>query len=218
VERDVRSLKNIGDLSLFRKFVQLCAGRTGQILNKSSLANDLGIDQKTVSSWLSVLEAGFIIFMLQPYHKNFNKRVMKHPKLYFHDTGLAASLLGIRTAGELKAFHLRGEIFENFVISDYIKQSLHRGLRPACYYWRDNTGNEIDLLVERRTLEYAVEIKSGMTINPAFFNNLVKFQKYSGITRDNCFLVYGGDETQERKQGNVISWKHVDELFRSIEG
>ncbi|TVR66916.1 MAG: DUF4143 domain-containing protein [Spirochaetaceae bacterium] len=149
IERDVRTLKNIGDLDRFHRFLQLCAGRVGQLFNASSLANDLGIDHKTARSWLSVLQAGYVVFLLGPHHRNFNKRVTRQSKLYFYDTGLAAFLTGIRKRHELETFHLRGALFENFIISEYIKGMHHRGLEPDAWFFRDSTGNEVDLIIQR---------------------------------------------------------------------
>ena len=144
VERDVRSVRNVTDLSAFSRFLQLCAGRIGSLLNVSSLANELGLDHKTVRAWLSVLEASFVVFLLPPYHRNFNKRVVKQPKLYFYDTGLACSLLGLESENQLASHYLRGSIFENFVIAEYRKIITHTGRRPHIYFLRDSSGTEVD--------------------------------------------------------------------------
>ncbi len=207
VERDVRSLKNIGNLNLFRRFLQLCAGRTGQMVNLAAIGNELGIDAKTVRSWLSVLEASFIIFFLPPYFRNFNKRVVKHPKLYFYDTGVVCSLLGLTDSSQIANHYMRGALFENLIISEYCKTQYHNGVIPNAYFWRDNTGNEVDLLIDQGGVLTAVEIKSGATINSHFFSNLIKFRKYSGISSENCYLVYGGEKDMPRKNGYVLSWK-----------
>ena len=212
IERDVRLLKNIGNLNQFRVFLQLCAGRIGQMVNLSSIGSEVGIDAKTVRSWLSVLEASFIIFFLPPYFKNFNKRIVKQQKLYFCDTGLVCSLLGLTSADQVQDFYLRGSLFENFVISEYRKIALHSGQIPKIYFWRDNTGNEIDLLVDHGAKLNAIEIKSGMTLNPSFFTGLKKFQKFSGISANNCFLVYGGDQDIPRKDAHVIHWRNLHKL------
>jgi len=156
-ERDLRTLKNIGDLSLFRKFLLLCAGRTGQLLNMAALGNEVGVDHKTIRSWISVLEACFIIFLLRPYHRKWNKRVVKQPKLYFHDTGLLCSLLGIKQVDGLAGHYLHGAIFENYVITEQIKARYNRGERPSVFFWRDHSGHEIDLIVENGTELRAVE-------------------------------------------------------------
>jgi len=160
IDRDVRSIKNVGDLSTFRRFVKLCAGRVGQLLNLSSLGNELGINYKTVRSWISILEASFIIFLLTPHHKNFNKRLVKQPKLYFYDTGLLCSLLDIRSEKQLASHYLRGSIFESLVVSEYIKLRYHHGFQSNAFFWRNSTGHEIDLLIEDGEHVKAVEIKS----------------------------------------------------------
>ena len=212
LERDVRSLKNIANLNLFQRFLQLCAGRTGQLLNLSNIGNELGIDAKTVRSWLSVLEASFIIFLLPPYFKNFKKRIVKHPKLYFYDTGLVCSLLGLKDSDQLINHYLRGALFENFIIGEYLKMRRHRGENPNVYFWQDNSGNEVDMLIDDGGVLRAAEIKSGTTIHQDFFKNLIKFQKYSGTTTENSYLVYGGEQSMPRKNGQVLSWRDLPQL------
>jgi len=212
LERDVRSLKNIANLNLFQRFLQLCAGRTGQLLNLSNIGNELGIDGKTVRSWLSILEASFIIFLLPPYFNNFKKRIIKHPKLYFYDTGLVCSLLGLKSSEQLVNHYLRGALFENFVIGEYLKMKRHQGLNPNIYFWQDNSGNEVDMLIDDGGSLSAVEIKSGATNNQDFFRNLIKFQKFSGTTAENSYLVYGGERSMPRKNGQVLSWRDLSNL------
>ncbi len=212
VERDVRSLKNIGNLNTFHRFLQLIAGRTGQILNYSSIANDLGIDHKTVRSWISILETSFIVFLLNPHYRNFNKRVIKQPKLYFYDTGLAVSLLRIRSKEALYLSHFRGNLFENFVIAEYYKSMLHSGLQPDAFFFRDRSGNEVDLIIDKPPDLYPVEIKSGETITPDFFKGLIKYQDISGVKAQSSFLVYAGCKSIQRKHAYVLSWKELDTL------
>jgi len=212
IERDVRSLRNIGNLNQFRRFLQLCAGRIGQMINLSSIGGEIGIDAKTVRAWLSILEASFIVFLLPPYFKNFKKRLVKQPKIYFSDTGLVCSLLGLKSASQIQDFYLRGNLFENYVISEYRKMALHTGNVPNIFFWRDNSGNEVDLLVDQGDRIHAIEIKSGMTINKTFFNGLNKFRKFSGIDVANCHLVYGGDNSHQRKYGQVIHWQNLHSL------
>jgi uncharacterized protein len=212
IERDVRSLKNIGDLSTFQRFIKLCAGRTGQILNYSSLGNDAGINYKTVQSWISILEASFVVFLLRPFHKNYGKRVVKQPKLYFFDTGLLCSLLDIQSPEQLENHYLRGGIFESFVISEYFKSVYHLGQRPSAWFWRNNTGHEIDLLIEKADILSAVEIKSGETINQSFFKGLEYFRTLSNDAKTPYALVYGGNSNQVRKNIKVFSWKSVQSL------
>jgi hypothetical protein len=211
VERDVRSIRNVGDLSTFSRFLQLCAGRIGSMLNLSAVGNELGVDHKTVRAWISVLEASFVIFLLPPFHRNYNKRVVKQPKLYFYDTGLACALLGLESEAQLPTHYLRGSLVENFVIAEYRKMVEHAGRRPQMYFWRDNSGTEVDLIVERGTELAAVEIKSGATLNPDFTRSLRKFQEYSGISADQCHLVYGGEVEHEGVPARVWSWRHLVE-------
>jgi len=205
IERDVRSIKNIGDLSTFQRFVKLCAGRSGQLLNLSSLGNEVGINYKTVASWITILEASFIVFLLRPHHRNFNKRIVKQPKMYFYDTGLLCSLLDITSPDQLRTHYLRGNIFESFIIAEYIKLRYHQGLPSKPFFWRDNTGHEIDLLLEDGNKIKAIEIKSGETINPDFFKGLEFFGKISNIPDEHKFLVYGGQKNYERSSGKVLS-------------
>ena len=212
IERDVRSIKNIGNLNSFRRFLQLCAGRVGQVLNLSAIGSEVGIDAKTVRSWLSILEASFIVFLLPPYYKNYNKRVVKQPKLYFYDTGLVCSLLGLKSSEQIQDFYLRGSLFENFIIIEYLKTTIHQGQFPNIFFWRDNTGNEIDLIIDQGAILHAIEIKSGMTINDSFFTGLKRFRKFSGINEQECLVVYGGSRSIQRKDATVIDWQNVPAL------
>lgn len=202
IERDVRMIKNILNLDVFQKFIQLLAGRTGQLFNQSSLGNELGVDNKTINSWMNLLEASFIAFRLKPYYNNFNKRIVKTPKVYFYDTGLLAYLLGVRTVRELDIHFARGQLFENFVVLEKIKQSWSSKGHEKFYFWRDSTGNEIDLLIERGQDLLAVEIKSGKTIHSDFFKTLNYFRKIKPDTQS--YLVYGGNEVQSRANGKVL--------------
>ncbi len=212
IERDVRSLKNIGDLSTFTRFMSLCAGRVGQILNMSSLANDAGISVNTVRSWLSLLEASFIIFLLQPYHRNFNKRIIRSPKLYFYDTGLVCSLLRINNSVNLQTHYLYGSLFENLVIAEIIKSQYHNGDRPMIYYWRESNGIEIDCIIENRdqTLT-ALEIKAGQTYSKDFIKALKRFPDTSARK----MIIYGGDQTVEVSDTLLIGWEKAlnSEIF-----
>ncbi len=212
IERDVRGIRNIGDLSTFQRFVRLCAGRTGQLLNYSSIGNELGVNYKTVRSWISVLEASYLIFLLAPYHRNYSKRIVKQPKLYFFDTGLLCSLLDIGDPGRLAGHYMRGSIFESFVISEYIKMRLHSGRRPNAFFWRDNAGHEIDLLIEEGDKVRALEIKSGETITDDFFRGLKYFQKISGMGAESSTLIYGGAGDQDRKNAGVLGWRSLVRL------
>jgi uncharacterized protein len=204
-ERDVRQILQVTNLSLFQSFMRLCAGRVGQLVNINQLGAELGIDQRTVKAWLSILEASFIIYLLQPYHKNFEKRIVKSPKLYFYDTGLAAYLLGLRNEDDLLTHFARGALFENFTINELLKNQWNQGLKPGFYFWRDSNTNEIDLLIESGLSLDIIEIKSGKTIKPDFFKNIEKFNLLQVGPAKN-WLVYGGDEAQFRSTGQVVPW------------
>jgi predicted AAA+ superfamily ATPase len=212
LERDVRSLQNIGNLAQFNLFLKLCAGRTGQVLNVSALAANAGVSVNTAKAWLSVLEASYIIFKLQPHYKNFNKRLVKSPKLYFTDTGLACHLLGIEHAAQLTTHYAVGALFENLVIMECYKQRLARGKREGLYYWKDNKGMEVDLLVEDGEDLKAYEIKAGRTSNPSFFKNLIYLNKLSGKKIDST-VIYGGEDSQVTQHGILKSWKALATEF-----
>lgn len=208
LERDIGGLVSPQNMNLFRKFMELLAGRTGQIINFSALGIEVGVDYKTIQSWCSLLEAGFMIFFLRPYFKNFSKRIVKSPKVYFYDTGLACNLLGIKSAAELTKHWARGALFENMVISDIAKNYSNAGQQPSLYFWRDNKGVEIDLLLPEALTIKAVEIKSGTTVNSSFFSNLEKFERYPG-TALSKILVYGGDRRQTIKGTTIVPWREV---------
>ncbi|OFX27154.1 MAG: AAA family ATPase [Bacteroidetes bacterium GWA2_31_9] len=216
IERDVRTLKNIGDLNNFTKFLQLCAGRTGQILNYSSLANDCDISVNTAKAWLSVLESSYIIFLLQPHYKNFNKRLIKMPKLYFYDTGLVASLLKINDDEQLKTHYLFGNLFENFIISEFQKYYYNSGLMSSIYFWRDNKGQEIDLIIENAEKLIPIEIKSSKTFSLDYFKNVKYYNNLSGNRTENSYVVYGSDKNYNSTEGKFISWKNLHDLFKII--
>ncbi|WP_455587606.1 ATP-binding protein [Bacteroides sp.] len=207
VERDVRLMRNIGDLSKFIRFLKLCAGRIGQLLNISSLANECGVSVTTATSWISILEASYICYLLKPDHNNYAKRLVKAPKLYFYDTGLACSLLDIRSADQIATHFLRGGLFENLVINEFIKEAYNKGKEPTLSFWRDSTGNEVDLLRTEEGKQYAYEIKSGATYSSDFFKGISKWAKLSGVTPEQCFAIYNGDKNMKTSQGEVISWK-----------
>ncbi|GET33752.1 ATPase [Prolixibacter bellariivorans] len=202
IERDVRLLKNITDLFAFERFLRLCAGRTGQLLNMSSLATEVGVDVKTIGSWIGILETSFIVFRLQPYHKNFNKRIVKMPKLYFYDTGLALALLGVENSSQLALHPFRGNLFENLVIVDFLKRRYNNGQTNNLFFWRDNTGNEIDLLIEINNRRVPVEIKSGQTITNDFFKGIRYWNKLTKT--EGGILIYGGDTRQKRSNDITI--------------
>lgn len=207
VERDVRLMRNIGDLSKFIRFLKLCAGRIGQLLNISSLANECGVSVTTATSWISILEASYICYLLKPDHNNYAKRLVKAPKLYFYDTGLASSLLDIRSADQIATHFLRGGLFENLVINEFIKEAYNKGKEPNLSFWRDSTGNEVDLLRTVEGKQYAYEIKSGATYSSDFFKGIFKWAKLSGAAPEDCFAIYNGDKSMKTSQGSVIDWK-----------
>ena len=206
VERDVRLMKNIGDLSKFIRFIKLCAGRIGQLLNLSGLANECGISVSTATAWMSLLEASYIAYLLKPDHNNYAKRLVKSPKLYFHDTGLACSLLDIKSAEQVSTHFLRGGLFENLVINEFIKESLNKGEEPNLTFWRDSTGNEIDLLQTIAGKQNAYEIKSGATYTSDYFKGISKWAKLSGAAPEQCFAIYAGDKSMKTSYGEVMSW------------
>ncbi len=212
VERDVRQVQNVGDLNAFDLFLRLCAGHVGQLFNQSAIANSAGLSHPTVKRWLSILESSFIVFTLQPYHANYNKRLVKTPKLYFYDTGLACSLLGIQTAAQLETHFAKGPLFENLIILEAMKGFLNNGKRPSLFFWRDNTGNEVDLLVEHATKLYPFEIKAGTTLQDSYFKGLDFFNKIAGNDPRQSYLVYGGAENQDRSRGNVRSWDKLPDF------
>lgn len=210
VERDVRLLKNIVNLDLFQKFVRLLAGRVGQLFNQSSLGNDLGVDNKTISSWMALLEATFIAFRLQPYHNSFNKRIVKTPKVYFYDTGLLSYLLGIRGMNDFEIHFAKGQLFENFILIEKMKQTWNKNTHERFSFWRDSSGNEIDILIENGLDLTAVEIKSAKTIHPDFFKSLNSFRKIKQNV--SSFLVYGGNEVQQRTGATVVGFGDLEML------
>ncbi len=201
-------IKNIGDLSKFIRFLKLCSGRIGQLLNLSSLANECGISVSTATAWMSLLEASYIIYLLKPDHNNYAKRLVKTPKLYFYDTGIACSLLGIRTPEQLSTHYLRGGLFENLVINEFIKASLNKGRDPNITFWRDSTGNEVDLIQTVAGKQSAYEIKSSATYSKEFFKAISKWAKLSETPPNRCFTIYNGETTLKTSQGQVISWKN----------
>ena len=209
IEKDVRLMKNIGDLNKFILFIKMCAGRIGQLLNLSSLANDCGIAVSTAQSWLSVLEASYIVHLLKPDHNNYSKRLIKTPKLYFYDTGLACSLLEIKSAEQVSSHFLRGGLFENMVINEFVKDALNKGNEPELTFWRDKTGNEVDLLRQDGNKQIAYEIKSGATFSSDYFSNLGLWVRLSGATSEQCNVIYGGEKNLKTSQGEVISWNNL---------
>ena len=217
VQRDVRQVINVGDLQAFSGFMKLCAGRTGQEINLSALGSDAGVSHNTVRAWLSVLETSYLIHRLPAWHPNIRKQVVRAPKLHFFDSGLACYLLGIREPEQLRLHPLRGAIFESWVISEIYKASVHGGISPRLFHYRETRGLEIDLLIEQREGLDAVEIKSGATMTADFFRNLERFpvrlKDANMKLRIQSYIVFGGDDSQQRSRAQVISWRDVQRLI-----
>lgn len=209
IERDIRALANVHDMGLFTKFISLCAGRVGQVINFSNLANECGITQPTAKSWLSILELSYIVFLLPPYFENFNKRVTKSPKLYFYDSGLAAFLLGLRKGDDLTQTRLRGNLFENLVIADIIKKNHHLYQFKKFYFWRDQHNFEVDLL-NPKAMEFDIfEIKATHTIQNKLFAGMDKFDTLTKDRVKKKTLIYGGSESQDRTNYAIRPWYDV---------
>lgn len=209
LERDVRQLIQVRDLTQFQRFLRLCAGRTGQLLNQSALADETGVSHNTIREWLSVLEASYIIHRLPPQHRNFNKRLVKTPKLYFIDTGLAAWLLGIETASQLASHPLRGELFETWVVGEYLKHRFNGGHPSNLTFWRDRQGHEVDLLVETGDRLQPIEIKAGATVHRDSFKGLRRWLELAGGSAANPALIYAGDQRQQRQGIAVRPWRDL---------
>jgi predicted AAA+ superfamily ATPase len=209
VERDVRQVLNVQDLSTFQRFLRLCAARSGQLLNLSALAGETGISHSTARAWLSVLEASDLVFLLPPYHRNFGKRLVKSPKLYLVDVGLACWLLGIRSVDVLNLHPLRGALFETWVVSEFLKARLNAGHPADLYFWRDNNGLEADLVFEVEGRLQPVEIKSGRTVTPDYVRAGQKAARFAGDEALPAWLVYGGEDSYERSGIRVVGWQHL---------
>lgn len=205
VERDVRQMTNVRDLNTFQRFLGLCAARTGQLLNLSNLASDSGITHNTAKAWISILEASYIILLLRPHHANFRKRLVKTPKLYFHDTGLAAYLLSIETEKNMNLSAMRGPLFENLIVSEMLKGRYNRGRRSNLFFWRDRAGHEVDIILDRGVELTPIEIKSGFTLASDSFTTLNWWLDLS--SQERSFLVYGGEVSSKRSSVEVISWR-----------
>ncbi len=216
VERDVRQALNVRDLTLFSRFLALCAGSVGQLLNASRLGADCGLNHGTVRQWLSVLEASFVLYRLPPHHQNFRKRLVKTPKIYFLDTGLALRLLGIESPDQLITHPLRGALFENWVMAELLKGRFNRGKKSNLYFWRDNIGLEVDVLAESGGRLTPVEIKSGQTLTDDWFRSLNKWSELAGESAAPGLLVYGGSDPWKRGGVGIIPWRNLDQLAREI--
>lgn len=218
VERDVRNLLNVRDLALFQRFLRFCASRTGQLVNASALANDVGVNHNTITAWLSVLEASYIIHFLKPHHRNFEKRLVKTPKLYFHDPGLAAWLLGIQSAAAIETHPMRGPLFETWVVSELLKGRYNLGKRSNLFFWKDRSGREVDVVIDTGVKLIPIEVKSGQTLASDFFRGLNAWMRISGEASAKPWLVYGGPERQSRAQAEVLPWMQIEELVKVAAG
>ena len=217
VEKDVRQIKKITSLDDFMKCMKILAGRTGQELNLSAIAEECGVSHNTVKEWISVLEASFLLIRIRPFHKNYNKRIVKNPKIYFTDTGLVCNLLGIRKPAEIDYHFLKGSIFETLIVGESMKYSFNYGEQLQLYYWRDNHKKEIDLIIDSGTDHFGIEIKSSKTIRENYFDGLRYWGRLSGSKPSSLFLIYGGEENVLRNNMNVVSWKSIrEELFKKI--
>lgn len=200
--------KEYYQLSLFERFLRLCAGRIEQLLNMNSLGIEVGVDSKTIASWIGVLESSFVIHLLKPHHQNFNKRIVKMPKLYFYDTGLATALLGIQNELQLDTHPSKGSLFENMVIIEMLKSRFNFGLPDNLYFWRDNVGNEIDVLIDEAGTLYPIEIKAGKTINTDYFKGINFWNKLTSGTGGT--IIYARSESQMRSTNiNIYPWNSV---------
>jgi predicted AAA+ superfamily ATPase len=214
VEKDLKQLIDVRDLKQFRNFISLCAARSGQLVNLNSLGNECGISQPTAKAWLSVLESSYIVFLLQPYHVNFNKRIVKTPKLYFYDTGLLCHLLKITNPKSIQLHPLKGSLFENLIVAEAFKQNDHKYLHADFCFWRDASGNEVDLLVEHNDKLSIAEIKASSTIKNEYFKGLNYFGALEGSNVKSKNLIYTGALNQKRSQLNVLSWKETGAILK----
>ncbi len=217
VERDVRALLNVQNLQTFETFVRLCAGRVGQLLNLTALGNDVGISATTARDWLHLLETSFILYRVAPYHANLRKRLVKTPKLYFHDVGLATWLCGMETPHHLKTHPLRGHLFENLVVSELLKRRHNQGKQGRLLFYRDSTGCEIDLLYPMGPDWIPVEIKSGQTVASDWFQNFETFQSLRQDNGPTGVIVYGGNQAEARSKGQITSLWSLSKLWDKLE-
>ncbi len=216
IERDVRQMVEVRDLSAFQRFIRMCAGRTAQLTNLSALASDCGVTHNTAKAWLSVLEASYIVHLLQPHHRNFDKRLVKTPKLYFCDTGLACWLLGIRAPAQLDSHAQRGALFETWAVGELLKARYNRGLESNLYFWRDRSGNEVDVVIEEGVKLTPVEIKAGQTVSSDYFRGLERWQAMAKGISGKAWLLYGGDKGQTRLGYNVVPWAEIGSLASQL--
>ncbi len=214
VERDVRKIVNIKDIQAFQKFIKLCAGRIGQVLSIHSMCNETGISHNTLKSWIGILEASHLIYLLQPYYENFGKRVIKSPKLYFVDVGLVTYLLGIKTVAQLETHPLRGMLFENMVVMDLIKNQANQSQEPHVYYYRDNNQNEVDIIFEYGGGLMPIEIKSSETFNKKFLKGIRYFMNLTDKAKTGC-LIYAGNPIGSTTDISILNFKEVKKITKT---
>ncbi len=216
VERDVRQIVNVQDTALFQRFLSLCAGNVGQLFNASRIGNDCGLNHGTVSKWLSILETSYVAFRLPPHHRNYRKRLVKTPKLYFWDVGLAIRLLGVETAEQLATHPLRGNLFENWAVAELQKGRLNRGKKSNLFFWRNNTGMEVDVVAEQADKLIPIEIKSGATLSTDWLERINEWLLLAGDDAANPTLIYGGDTDWNEGLTSIVPWGKVSELAETI--
>jgi predicted AAA+ superfamily ATPase len=211
VERDARQVVNLKEITTFHHFIRLCAGRIGSECNISTLSNETGATTKTISSWLNILGASYIVYLLPPYYENIGKRLTKTPKIYFYDTGLATWLLGISDENQLQTHPSRGALFENLVINEMIKERYNKGKEPNCYFYRDKSQREVDIIRLNGTHLSAFEIKSGISYNPGYFKNIdyLKSLLNERITRS--AVIYDGDTEHDYQERGIYNFRNFQE-------
>lgn len=214
IERDVRSIVNVHDLTSFQKFIQVLAHHVGQIFNANTISNTLGIDAKTVQRWLSILQTSYLVFTLPTWHKNFQKRIVKSPKLYFYDTGLVSSLLGFENEDELRNSKYKGALFENYGILEILKQYKNHGQQASFYYWRDSNGNEIDLIIDKGQEVQVFEMKASETLKADFLKSLHYLDQFEQQQKFVHFLYNSSSETQYRSKETIVAWNDVKAIFK----
>ena len=216
IERDMRQLIIVHDIGVFQRFMRMCAANVGQLLNMTRMGSDLGIDQKTVRAWMGILETSFILFRLMPHHANFRKRLVKTPKLYFYDTGLAVRLLGIEASEQLVTHSMRGPLFENWVIGELLKHRYNQGKESNLFFWRNNTGHEVDIIADLGDALQPIEVKSGLTIANDWFESVLRWRALAkGRSRKPC-IVYGGADEQKREQIDIVPWRSIASLAERL--
>ena len=216
MQRDLRQLSQIDNLIVFEKFVRLLAGRTVQLLNYNSLANDLGESQPTIKKWVSLLEASYIVFLLPPFFKNIRKRLIKTPKIYFYDTGFASNLLGLENIKHISLHPLRGNLFENFIISELLKARFNQAKHANINFFRDRTGNEVDIIIEHALDYVAVEIKTSETTHKEFLKCLQRFESTFTDKKVKKYVVYGGNEKHDFHGTHILPWNKLDSLMETV--